>query len=50
MTKLSKKKCSMCGKKLNPNNQVSSGENNFCDIFCLDWFKSTYENKKEERE
>lgn len=46
MVKVSKNKCCMCGKKL-IKNIIKDGENNFCDIGCRDWFKSTYESDEE---
>ena len=46
MAKLGKKRCAMCSGKLDPEKQVTDGENNYCDEYCKNWFHSTYDKEE----
>ena len=47
MAKMSKKRCSMCGTKIDPIQLVAHGKDNFCSQSCYEWFIQTYESEEE---
>lgn len=47
MARLTKKRCSMCGTKIDPLQLATHGKENFCSQSCCDWFIQTYEQNEE---
>ncbi|MBU3186531.1 hypothetical protein [Clostridium estertheticum] len=50
MAKLSKKRCKMCGTKIDPDELVTRQGENFCSKSCITWYVSTYLSDEDDKE
>ena len=47
MAKLTKKRCKMCGTKIDPEKVVVHEDDNYCSQSCVDWHIETFEQDDE---